>query len=313
MSEDLRKLMKGTAFLAIVACFLWATAFAGVKIGLKYMSPLQFAGIRFFISGLMIMAFYGKIGAYVQALRTHFSYILLIAFLQTVLMYSLFYTGINMVPGAVGAMVIGSGPLFAAIVAHFAMHNDKMNLRTTGGILLGILGIVIINLGRQTKGIAGAYELLGVVILIGNNLVSGFYNVVVMKSKRNISMLVLSSASLWIGGLVLFLIGWSFEGWQLNRVFPAEFWLALAWLSFLSAAAFAIWFTLLRRPGVKISHLNTWKFIIPVLGAILSWLLLPDESPDAYAIAGMIVVGAAMLVMNHEAITGGLQKQFGRK
>lgn len=313
MSEDFKKLIKGTAFLAILACFLWSTAFAGVKIGLKYMSPLQFAGIRFFIAGLLIMALYGKMGSYIKALKTHFFYILLIAFLQTVLMYSLFYTGINMVPGALAAMVIGSGPLFAAIVAHFAMHNDKMNLKTTGGILLGITGIVIINLGRQTKGIAGAYELLGVFILIGNNLVSGFYNVVVMKSKRNISMLVLSSASLWIGGIALFLIGLSFEGWQFNQVFPAEFWLSLGWLSFLSAAAFAIWFTLLRRQGVKISHLNTWKFIIPVLGAILSWLLLPDESPDAYAIVGMIVVGAAMLVMNHEAITGGLQKQFGRK
>lgn len=301
---NVKQTIRSTVFLAIVACFLWSTAFAGVKIGLKYMPPLQFAGIRFFFSGLIILAFYGHFKAYFKAVIHHFDYILLIALLQTVLMYGLFYTGINMVPGALGAMVIGSGPLFAAIVAHLAMHDDKMNLRTTGGILLGILGIVIINYGRQTTGIAGARELLGVVILIGNNLVSGLYNVVVMKSKREISMLVLSSASLWIGGLILFVISIPIEGFQLKLNYPLEFYISLGWLSFLSAAAFAIWFTLLRRKGVKISHLNTWKFIIPVFGAILSWMLLANESPDLYAIAGMVVVAAAMLVMNHEALIG---------
>lgn len=302
-------LIKSTPFLAIVACFLWSTAFAGVKIGLQYLSPLQFAGIRFFISGLMILLFYGKFKEYFHAIVQHFWYVMLVAFLQTVLMYSLFYTGINMVPGAVGAMVIGSGPLFASIVAHFAMKDDKMNIRSSLGILLGIAGIVIINYGRQTTGVADVLEILGVVILIGNNLVSGLYNVVVMRSKRQISMLVLSSASLWIGGLILFLISIPLEGFGLNRSFPLEFWISLGWLSFLSAAAFAIWFVLLRRPGVKISHLNTWKFIIPVFGAILSWILLPGESPDTYALTGMFVVGAAMLVMNHEALLGWVRRK----
>lgn len=287
--------------MAIVACFLWSTAFAGVKIGLRYMPPLQFAGIRFFIAGLLLFAVFGKVKTYMTYIRENFGFVLIIALLQTVLMYSLFYTGINMVPGSLGAMVIGSGPLFAALVAHFFMTNDKMNVKTTTGIFLGILGIVIINIGRQTKGIAGAREILGVIILIGNNIVSGYYNVVVMKSKRKIPSLVLSSASLGIGGLILMLISLPIEGIHLVE-FPAEFYLSLSWLSFLSAAAFAIWFTLLKRPGVKISHLNTWKFIIPVLGAVLSWMLLPDESPDVYAVVGMLVVASAMLVMNHEAI-----------
>jgi drug/metabolite transporter (DMT)-like permease len=293
--------LKSTALLAIMACFLWSTAFVGVKIGLQYMTPLQFAGIRFFISGLLIIPVFGDIKSYFQLLRKHLPFVLLMAFLQTVFMYSLFYTGLNMVPGAVAAMVIGSGPLFAAIVAHFAMHNDKMNIKTTMGILLGMLGIVIINFGRQIKGMAGARELLGVFILIANNLVSGVSNVVVMKSNRKLPPLVLSSASLWIGGLVLFLISIPLEGIQLKS-FPLEFYLSLGWLSMLSAVAFSIWFTLLKRPGVKISHLNTWKFIIPVFGALLSWTFLSGESPDAYALIGMAVVGAAMLVLNNEAI-----------
>jgi len=218
------------------------------------------------------------------------------------LMYGLFYTAMNMVPGSMGAMINGSGPLFAAIVAHLFIKDDKITLRSGGSIMLGIIGIVIINIGRHTKGNAGGLEMIGVLLLIANNLVSGLYNVIVKKSKREISMLVLSSASLLIGGLLLILISIPFETMPTNLNFPAEFWLSLGWLSFLSAAAFALWFTLLKRPGVKISYLNSWKFIIPVFGAILSWLLLPDESPDIYAITGVIIIGASLLWMNNEAL-----------
>jgi drug/metabolite transporter (DMT)-like permease len=223
-------------------------------------------------------------------------------------MYGLFYTGMNMVPASMGAMINGSGPLFAAFVAHLFIKDDKITLRSAGSILLGIIGIVIINLGRQTKDNAGSLELIGVLLLIGNNLVSGLYNVIVKKSKRELSMLVLSSSSLLIGGILLILISIPFETLPTSLNFPAEFWLSLAWLSFLSAAAFALWFTLLKRPGVKISYLNSWKFIIPVFGAILSWLILPEESPDFYAITGVIIIGASLLWMNNEA----LKQVFGK-
>ncbi|HKK81194.1 MAG TPA: DMT family transporter, partial [Prolixibacteraceae bacterium] len=187
--------------------------------------------------------------------------------------------------------------------AHFAMNNDKMNIRTSSGIMMGLVGIIIINLGRQATGIGNALEIVGVLLLIINNLVSGIANVIVVKNKRLIPMLVLSSAQLAMGGFLLFLISIPVEGFQLTKVFPAEFWLSLGWLSFLSAAAFALWFTLLKRPGTKISYLNSWKFIIPVMGAVLSWIMLPDESPDSYAVTGMVFVAGAMLVMNHEALT----------
>ncbi|MDD4431063.1 MAG: DMT family transporter, partial [Bacteroidales bacterium] len=213
--------------MAIIACLLWSTAFTGVKIGLNYMSPLLFAGVRFSISGILILLYYGKFKDYFKAVKIHFWYILLIALLQTVLMYGLFYTAMNMVPGSMGAMINGSGPLFAAIVAHLFIKDDKITLRSAGSILLGIIGIVIINIGRHTKGHVGGLEMIGVLLLIANNLVSGLYNVIVKKSKREISMLVLSSASLLIGGLLLILISIPFETMPTNLNFPAEFWLSL--------------------------------------------------------------------------------------
>jgi drug/metabolite transporter (DMT)-like permease len=77
---------------------------------------------------------------------------------------------------------------------------------------------------------------------------------------------------------------------------PFQYWLVLLWLSIMASVAFTLWFTLLQRPGVKVSELNLWKFIIPVVGAILSWLLIPDENPEWLTISGMVIIIASLIM-----------------
>ena len=44
--------------MGVLACFLWSTAFAGVKIGFRHLpAPLTFAGLRFTLAGLMLIPF----------------------------------------------------------------------------------------------------------------------------------------------------------------------------------------------------------------------------------------------------------------
>ena len=98
-----------TPILAIISCLLWSSAFAGVKIGLEYTTPIQFAGIRFLISGLIVFPLAIILNrGYFKIIRKNLRMILLFAFLQTFLQYVMFYTGISMIPGAVAAIVIGS-------------------------------------------------------------------------------------------------------------------------------------------------------------------------------------------------------------
>jgi drug/metabolite transporter (DMT)-like permease len=288
---------KSTAFLAIIACLLWSTAFVGVKIGLKYNSPFQFAGIRFFISGLLILPFIANLKQKILELKGNVGKIFLVGFIQTFLQYALFYKGMDLVPGALGAMVIGSGPLFIAIVAHFLMPGDTITGKKMLSIAIGLAGIAIISFGRKGMGATGDLVNIGILILISNNILSGFGNILVASDRKRIPPLVLSSFSMIIGGSILFILGLLTEGYQ-QGPFPFEYYFSLAWLSFLSAAAISIWYTLLKRPGVKVSELNFWKFIIPVLGAMLSWLILPDENPTLIAITGMILVAIALITLS---------------
>jgi len=293
----MKKYLSQTTFLAIIACLLWASAFVGVKIGLKYHSPLQFAGIRFILAGLMLFPLINNPGKFSKEVKENFAYVLLIAFLQVILQYSLFYMGVNLVPASISAMIVGSSPLFVALVAHFTISGDRMDWFKTGSIVLGILGVAVITLGRETLPSGAEITLTGVVFLLLNNLVSGITNVVVARKKHTISPMVLTSSSLFIGGISLLVVSFPLEGLP-QQAFPPEYFFALGWLSFLSAAAITIWNTLLRRPAVKVSELNIWKFLIPVSGAILSWLILPDEAPDLVSILGMVLIASALLILN---------------
>lgn len=250
------------------------------------------------ISGIILFIYFGKPRMVYREIKAYWKFIILLATLQFFVQYSFFYLGMMYVPGALGAMIIGSSPLFIAIVAHFSMQNDKMTPIKTGSIFIGIFGIAIITLGRAKVEIKNELELLGIGLLLVNNFASGFSNVMVSKYQKGRSPLVLSSTSLFLGGLMLFLVAIPVEGINWGP-FPTVYYATLGWLSFLSAAAFAIWFTLLQRPGVKVSILNTWKFLIPASGAALSWLFIKDEKPDWISIAGMLVITLSLFTLNY--------------
>ena len=285
-----------TAILAIISCLLWSTAFAGVKIGLDYATPLQFAGTRFFLAGLLVFPLaYRYNRDYFRILGLNLKLILLLALLQTFLQYTMFYTGINMIPAAVAAIIIGSQPLFIAMVANFFMPGDRMTLSKTLVILLGILGVALVSFGKDPQSATGHIAVAGILLMLGVNLLSGFSNVLVAREKGKVPPLVLSSSSMILGGAALFLFSIPLEGFD-PQIRPGMFYISLSWLSLLSALAISIWTILLKRPGIVVSDLNLWKFLIPLFGALFSWLLLPDERPQAITVSGMFIITLALVL-----------------
>jgi drug/metabolite transporter (DMT)-like permease len=285
-----------TALLAIISCLLWSTAFAGVKIGLEFASPLQFAGTRFFIAGALVFPLAYKVNpGYFRIIGHHLKLILLFAFLQTFLQYIMFYTGISMIPAAVAASVIGSQPFFITIVANFTMPGDRLTFPRAMVILLGIAGVVLVSFGKDPGSVTGHIATTGILLMLAINVLSGFSNVIVAREKNKIPPLVISSSSMMIGGAALFLFSIPFEGLHYEPK-PPVYYISLTWLSMLSAVAISIWITLLKRPGIKVSELNLWKFMIPMFGALFSWILLPAEKPQPVTITGMLIITLALLI-----------------
>jgi len=284
-----------TIFWAIIACLLWSTAYVGIKLGLQYDTPFHFAGIRFIISGLMILPFTVKPAVYFSMIRNNWKVVAWVTILQIVINYSLFYQGLNLVPGALGAVVYGAQPLIIALVAALLHKDDKLTRTKIITIVFGLSGVILISVGRQAFRLGTGLEIIGVLMLLTGNVATAGSNVLISLKSKEINPFVLSSSSLFLGGVILYLVSIPVEV-RHEGPLPLKYWMILLWLSFMAASAFSIWYMLLQRPGVKVSELNLWKFINPVAGAALSWLFIPGENPELLTIAGIVIITFSLIV-----------------
>ncbi|MBA4323166.1 MAG: hypothetical protein C0408_10155, partial [Odoribacter sp.] len=273
---------------------LWASVYPAIKIGLEYVQPFHFAGARFIISGLMILPFTVKPVLYFRILKEHWKVVVWVTSLQTLLNYSLFYPGLKLVPGALGAVIVGSQPLITAVVSAYMAKEEKLTRKKVFTIIVGISGVVLISAGRQAFRLGTILELLGVLMIFSANFATATSNVIISVKSRGMNPFVLSSFTLFTGGLIIYLISLIFEK-QPEGNLPFKYWSILGWLSITSAVAFSVWYKLLQRPGVKVSELNLWKFIIPVVGAILSWIFVPGEKPELLTVSGIVIITGSLI------------------
>ncbi len=284
--------------LAFFVTFLWGSAFAGAKIGFEYMPPMMLSGVRFTLAGLLLlpMIFITKIDYRAQAAK-HWRFMILFGFVQSFLQYGIFYMGLNLVPGAISAIIIGAGPLFVAVMAHLTLPNDKLNARKIFAVLLGLVGVISISITGEKIATSDLF-FVGVALLITSNLIGSYTNIMVVKNGGGLSPVLLTMFSNLSGGLLLFFTSLFVEPTDaLHTSLPMEFYLAIIWLAIIPAAGFSIWYHLLSLPGVKVSELNILKFAIPIVGVVLSWWLLPGEYPTWGTILGILIILSAVIVL----------------
>lgn len=285
--------------LAVFACLLWATAFAGVKTGLKYSTPFFFAGMRFFLAGLILLPFCGTPSRIIAEIRKYWKVIITVSLFQTVLLYACFFSALNLIEASTGAIVNGISPLIAALMAHFMLKGNKLTGRKLFSFFIGIGGIILITVGKgDLSSLNGRKELLGILLMMTGGICGAYASIIIAKKRSSISPVLLNSLQISTGGLVLLILSFLIEGFNMEifRDPKPEFFLSLIYLASISAVGFSIWFYLIKDRAVPVTTLSIWKFIIPVGGAIFSWIIIPGESPDLISLGGMGATALAVII-----------------
>jgi drug/metabolite transporter (DMT)-like permease len=255
----------------------------------------------------MILPFTVRPKLYFRMIRENMKLVLLVTLLQVLINYVLFYIGMDIVPGAIGAVIVGAQPFVTAVVSRIMIKDERFTRAKVLTIFLGIAGIVLVSIGRQEFNFGGKLELVGILIIFIANIATATSNVLISKKGKNMNPMVLSSFSFLMGGVIIFFFSFIIEDVPSGLVFPVKYWLVLVWLAFMSAFTFSRWYVLLKRPEVRVSELNLWKFIIPVFGAILSWIIVPGEYPDWVTITGIIIISLSLIYFF--GITGKREKK----
>ena len=294
MSEYLKKTWV-VCLLASVSCFLWGSAFPGVKIGYEWFqitsgetaAQILFAGCRFFLAGILVI-FFGSFtsGKLLKPAGAEWKHAALISLFQTILQYILFYIGLANTTGTKASIIVGSNVFIVILTASLIFRQEELTREKILGCVIGFAGVVLINLTPGGMVLAMSFGGEGLVPL--STVAYAFSSVIMKKYSKTDNPVMLSGYQFFFFVFVMMAVGFCMGG--RITVFSAKAALMLLYLAFASAMAYTIWSQLLKYNPV--SRVAVFCFMTPVFGVLLSTVLL-HESEQVSLVQG----GAALILI----------------
>lgn len=285
--------------LALICCALWGSAFPCIKVGYEWFgiegtgSQILFAGYRFFLAGVLTFIFGCILEKRILTMkRSSIPYILRQGFLQTTVQYFFFYVGLANTTGTKGSIINASNAFVSIVAAHFMLKNEKMTWQKGLGCILGLSGVVVINLVPGAWGTGFSIQGEGMVLIC--TIAYGISTVVLKMISDMESPMTITSYQILFGSLLLIVIGWALGGHV--EGFTVKSTLLLVYMALISTVAFSIWTMLLKYNPV--GRVAIYGFTIPVFGVALSAIFLGEEIFSLKNLSALILVSVGILIVN---------------
>ncbi|MEH2555372.1 drug/metabolite transporter (DMT)-like permease [Bradyrhizobium algeriense] len=220
----------------------------------------------------------------------------LVALFNNVLPFSLIVTGQMYIPSGLASILNATTPLFTVAVMA-AAGEEKLIIRRVAGVIVGLVGVVILR--GSGVGFASGQG-LGVLLCLAAALSYGISALIARRALSDSPPLATATFQLMASSLMMAVVAGIFEQpWQLPMP-GAVTWFAVLGLAALSTAlAYIVFFQVLRRSGATNVMLVT--LLVPVTAILLGSLVLGEQiSPRE--IAGALVIGSALLVIDGRAL-----------
>ncbi len=283
---------------ALTAAVAWGWAYPLIKLGFEAFSitsdmtgsKMLFAGIRFALSGLIVLAFArGAHRRLTVSGKGGWLYVLTFSLMNTTLHYACFYIGLSHSAGARAAVFNSLGVFMLVLLACAFFKTDRLSMRKVVGCAVGFAGVVVLNFGG---GESGQFTLLGDGMIILNALCSALAGLMTRGLGRYTDVFVGTGYSLAIGGVLLVIPGLLMGG-TLPQVTVTGM-LILFLLIAISTIGFTLYNKLLScNPVGKVAIFNS---LIPVVGAVTSCLCLHEPFYIKYVLAVLLSAGGIYII-----------------
>ena len=286
------------SLFALTAAVAWGWAYPLIKLGFAELgitpaltgSKMLFAGIRFCISGLIVLAVASRAGKHFGLRRKgDWGYVLLFSLLNTTLHYTCFYIGLSHAPGARSAILNSLSVFSVVILACVFFKSDRMTRRKVVGCVLGFAGVLALNMGSEAS---GAFTLLGDGMIVLNALCGASASLLTRGLNRRVDIFVGTGYSMALGGLLLVLVGIGLGGYLPHVTLLGVIYLGL--LIAISTIGFTLYNKLLTcNPVGKVAIYNA---LIPVVGAVTSCLCLGETFYWNYLLTGGLATAGIYII-----------------
>lgn len=286
-------------------CFVWGTTWLAMKIGIATVSPGVFAGLRWSLTGAILLSVRRLRGERVMPPprlwpRLVFVSIVLISLNQVIQLYGLKY-----ITAGLAAVISSALTPLALLVFTVALGQERFSPRRLGAILLGIVGVLMLFGPDAMAGTLDTWRIIGAAGVAVGTLCYALGTVLARPMMRTLEPVQLAGLTNLAGGLIMLLVALAVEpgAWASMRLhwgWPAF----LGWLYLLVPGALmatTMYLLLVRDWGA--SRTGMYAFISPIVAVIIGCTLFNEPLDWGEAVGMALMLVGAFLALRPGAAT----------
>ncbi|MCL6610861.1 MAG: EamA family transporter [Peptococcaceae bacterium] len=290
--------MDTRAYLAYgTVCIVWGSTYLAIRIGVSDLPPALFAGVRFILAGLIMLAFVyfskHKLPGTARDLRV-----------TAIVGLFLLFGGNGLVvwseqymPSGITALIISTTPLFVAILDCLVPGGTLLNFKGWAGLILGFSGVGVLALPGSALEEINPQGLAGI---LAASFLWAAGSVYSARNPVSGSMLAASALQSLVAGLALTLTG-ILAGETASFDLTPRGAGAMLYLVFAgSILGYSCFLYILKAMPPAIAM--TYSYVNPVVAVVLGWLVLGESVTLRQVLAAFVILAGVMLVQSSRFI-----------
>jgi drug/metabolite transporter (DMT)-like permease len=283
-------------FALALVCFFWGTTWIASKQAVKYVHPLQMAGIRQLLGGLCYLLFFVFKGT-AWPKKKDWIVILILSFLNFMLSNALSTWGVKYISAGLGSIIGAIFPLWLVIIG-FAGTRTHMPAKTVLGILLGFTGICVIFYDHLHDFLDPKFR-LGIFLSLASTWSWAFGTLYTKKHAVNFNPYFSLGLQMVISAIVLNILSGALGFSTPLASFPWQVWVAISFLViFGSVISFIAYLYALQN--LPTEQASLYAYINPIVAVLLGWMIF-EEKLTGFIIAGTLITLYGVYLVNKSA------------
>jgi drug/metabolite transporter (DMT)-like permease len=286
--------MGSVTIVWVVLTLIWGSTWIFIKLGLRDLPPITFAGLRFLIAAAVLCAIALSRRARLPRGRDEWSVLAWSGLIAIGFNYGLIFWGEVRISSGLAALLQSTIPVFGLLLAHWYLPTERMTVRKLLGVLTGLAGVGVIFYDQlQVDGVAA---LQGGLALLLSSVCVAYGNVLVKARLTQLDPSVLAASQMVFGCVPLLILGWWMEGspWQVSWTPLAV--VSLTYLALIgSALAFLLYYWLVIR--IEVTRTMLISLVIPVVALLLGYLTMGERLSSTILLGSGSILGGISLIL----------------
>ncbi len=272
---------------------VWALNFSVVKVALIEFDPFSFNALRYVLAFGLLWFVAHKKGFSLKVKKEHFWVLVGIGIIGNLLYQVLFIIGINYTKAANASVMLGTIPIWVALLSQF-FTEEKLTALKSVGVLFAFTGVVIIIIGGKNELSFQSETFLGDIITILSAIVWSIYTILSKRYLKFYNSTQFSAFMALIGFICLGLIGIPS---LIDLDFTSISLTAYGGVIYSGLLSVGVAYLVWNNGIVKIGAVRTaaYQNLVPVLGLFFGVMILGEELTLFQYIGALSVIAGIVM------------------